>query len=126
MDNGKFKIRMGTPEENFKKLLQCLQEEFDYVCEEKRRLYQTLTEWNKDDELKRLSKVAEWYRSHSLETLSDNELCAIKEFRKKHYNSCGNGSTYQYELTGTGVGTAVKIRCPKCGEEKEVTDYESW
>ena len=126
MGDTKLKFRIGTPRYNFEKLVQCLREEFDCICEENDRLNQTLREWNKDKELQELYELAEWYRSHSLQTLSDDELCAIKEFRDRHYNSCGNGSTYQYELTGTGIGTAIKIRCPKCGEEIDVTDYASW
>lgn len=126
MGSGVLGIHIGAPEENFKKLQQCLQEEFDYVCKENEDLVKALKDWNKDEEVKKLRDLAEWYRSHSLQTLSDDELLMIKEFRDAHYNSCGNGSTYQYELVGTGIGTAIKIRCPKCGEERDITDYSSW
>lgn len=126
MGNGSFEVLFGTPEGRFKKALEYIQEEFDYVCEENERLAKSLMEWNRDDEIQKLRNLAEWYRTHSLKILSDDELCVVNEFRKKHYHSCGNGSTYQYELTGTGVGTAVKIRCPKCGEEMDATDYTSW
>ena len=119
-------VHFGTPQDNFKRLIQELKEEFDYVCEDNDQLYEQLNSWNKDTELDKANKRAEWHRTHSLHTLPDDELEAIKEFRYEHYCSCHNGNTYQYELSGQGIGTTIKIRCPKCGIEKDITDYSSW
>lgn len=125
-ENNLRRVHFGIPEENFEKLLQSIKEEFDYVCKENKELSKMLRDWNKDDEIKKLRDLVEWHRLHSLQTLSDDEFLEIKKFRDAHYNSCGNSSTYQYELTGTGIGTIIKIRCPKCGQETDVTDYASW
>ena len=38
-------------------------------------------------------------------------------------NSC---SRFIYDLQGTGIGTVVKIKCPICGAEEDMTDIESW
>ena len=77
--------------------------------------------------------AAEDTRHHSLLQLSDNEVKAIKDFRDKHYKKCAEplhskaaGNTYIYELTGTGLGTCIKITCPICGETEDVTDTDSW
>ena len=61
-----------------------------------------------------------------LAQISDNEKKAERAFRDSHYKSCKNGSKYLYELTGTGIGTAITIKCPVCGEEKNITDYDCW
>ena len=62
----------------------------------------------------------------SLCNLTDKEDERINKFRNKHYKKCGNGNKYLYELTGTGIGTIIKITCPICGKQKDVTDSDSW
>lgn len=120
------KMLFGSPKENFDNAIQQLKSVFDVLCDKNKHLSEQLSNWNKDDEIQKAHKEADWYKRNSLITLSDNEVAAIKEFKNRHYNSCHNGSTYQYELTGTGIGTAIKIKCPKCGEEIDITDYSSW
>lgn len=55
-----------------------------------------------------------------------NPMKSVEQFRNQHYVSCGNGSRYIFELTGTGIGEAISIQCPVCGERKDVTDVENW
>lgn len=61
----------------------------------------------------------------TLAVLSPVEYERAKTFREKHYQSCKN-NRYIYDLEGTGIGTIVKIKCPVCGEEKNITDLDSW
>lgn len=44
----------------------------------------------------------------------------------RHWKSCNNPSNFIYDLTGTGIGTVIKIKCPVCGEEQDITDYDCW
>jgi len=37
-----------------------------------------------------------------------------------------SGNTYIYTLTGTGIGACIKVKCPVCGEEEDITDISSW
>ena len=87
-----------------------------------------LAEFSVQDEIKRANEYAERIREHSLFTMSDKEAKAIKEFKADHSSCQSNklSTSYEYVLTGTGVGTAISIRCPVCGEEKNVTDYDMW
>ena len=32
----------------------------------------------------------------------------------------------QYELTGIGIGTAISVICPRCGECKGITSFDNW
>ena len=77
--------------------------------------------------------------------LTDKEAKAIKDFKDKHYNKCAKadieqlyksghfpatgcskGSTYIYTISGSSLGDSIKIKCPICGEEQEVTDGDKF
>lgn len=53
-------------------------------------------------------------RENSLLQLSSNESENIRDFRIKHFESCGNTGDYEYRLIGTGIGTDITIKCPIC------------
>lgn len=62
--------------------------------------------------------------------LSPIELARLKAFKDKHAESCPGittiGGKFTYIFTPTGIGTAVVVRCNACGEEKDITDVDSW
>lgn len=89
-------------------------------------LREQLSNFNKDEELEKLQKEYKDYRKHVLIDFSDVELKRYRDFRDKHYKKCNNGNRYIYTLTGCGIGTAIEIKCPICGEEEDITDVESW
>ena len=121
-DNDVFKML----NKKFDDILQELKNEYDSACQETHRLREKLMSWNRDEEIEAARAEASSIREHSLLVLTDAELDSLKKFRSRHYRSCGNGSTYQYELVGTGIGTVIKVRCPKCGEEEDITDFDSF
>ena len=79
----------------------------------------------KDEVVERLNKELERYRNNSLQVLSDKEMLQFKEFKHSHYKSCGTSDTWVL-LSPTGIGTAIKLKCPKCGEELDITDCNYW
>ena len=79
----------------------------------------------KDEVVERLNKELERYRKNSLQVLSDKEMLEFKEFKHSHYESCGTSDTWVL-LSPTGIGTAIKLKCPKCGEEVDITDIDHW
>ena len=79
----------------------------------------------KDEVVERLNKELERYRNNSLQVLSDKEMLQFKEFKHSHYKSCGTSDTWVL-LSPTGIGTAIKLKCPKCGEEVDITDIDCW
>mgnify|MGYP006988911962 CR=1 FL=1 len=96
-------------------------------------LQDTLREWNKDAEITKANKKAEYYREHSLLTLSDKEMKDLNEFRNRHFTQCAlplnkkiTGNKYIYTLTGTGFGTIIEVTCPICGATADITDTASW
>ena len=77
--------------------------------------------------------------------LTDKEAKAIKDFKDKHYKKCAekkldemyksgrfpvNGSTfdstYIYTVEGTSLGSIIKIRCPICNCEEDITDGDKF
>ena len=88
--------------------------------------------FNKDDKIQELTKEIKHTLRNSLMNMSDKEYEADRQFRTRHWamhnggKSKCDGNTYWYELSGTGIGTCIKIKCPICGEEKDITDTDSW
>ena len=79
----------------------------------------------KDEVVKRLNKELEYYRKNSLQALSDEEMSQFKEFKYTHYKSCRTSDVWVL-LSPTGIGTAIRLKCPKCGEELDITDINHW
>ena len=79
----------------------------------------------KDEVVERLNKELERYRNNSLQILSDKEMLEFKEFKHSHYESCGTSDVLVL-LSPTGIGTVIKLKCPKCGEEVDITDIDCW
>lgn len=57
-------------------------------------------------------------------SLKGSEIKAYNDFRNLH--KCCRGSinvTFSHE---SGIGTTVKVKCPVCGEEADITDVNTW
>ena len=111
---------------DFDKLLEDIRQEYNRVKAQNADLHKRLAEWNKDEEIQKANELTAFYREHSLHELSDREATRIAEFRKAHYASCKNAGTFLFELAGTGIGEEISIKCPVCGAEENVTDYDNW
>ena len=79
----------------------------------------------KDEVIERLNKELERYRNNSLQVLSDKEMSQFREFKYNHYKTCKTNDVLVF-LSPTGIGTVIKIKCPECGEEVDITDINSW
>ena len=79
----------------------------------------------KDEVVERLNKELERYRNNSLQVLSDKEMSQFKEFKYSHYKTCGSSDVWVL-LSPTGIGTAITLKCCKCGEEVDITDINHW
>ncbi|UUV46256.1 hypothetical protein [Bacillus phage vB_BanS-Thrax2] len=94
------------------------------LFEENEKLKQQLKDYRKEDEIKKLEAEISQLRLDTLHTLTAKEKVRATEFRKKHYESC-KGNT-EYILLGIGIGIATTLRCTKCGEKENITDYDGW
>jgi len=47
------------------------------------------------------------------------------DFWKQHNKKC-RASKMKVTIYHTEIGTAVKVKCPKCGKKKDITDYNVW
>ena len=79
----------------------------------------------KDEVVERLNKELERYIENSLQVLSDKEMLQFKEFKYSHYKSCRTSDVWVL-LSPTGIGTAIKLKCPKCLAELDITDCDHW
>lgn len=112
--------------QDMEKLLGSVQAEYDRQVSAAEYFRKKCEEFNKDDEIKQLETRLDEMRRLSLHVMNDEEYVSNAEFRAAHYMKCRNGSTFCYTLSGTGIGTAISVKCPVCGEEKDITDFGNW
>ena len=104
--------------------IELMQEDHDDLAESYRKLKD---EKFKDEEIKRLKKELDFYQRNTLVTLSDKQRENARRFQKEHYENCETGMmSFKYTIIPTGIGNVVEIRCPKCGEILDLTDYDMW
>ena len=116
------------------KVLADVKDEYTWMENEVKEMRERLQSWNKDEEIQKLKEKNDWIYAHCLcPNLSDKEVAAIRDFKKKHYETCcGNGmfknkgNTWRYEITGTGIGHIIKVQCIECGQWLDVTDIDNW
>lgn len=112
--------------DEFKKSVENMIDYINFCTEEVEKYKKKLNEYNKDEEIQKLNNKILKLKEHSLFDMTDRELAEEKAFRARHYKNCKNGSTFVYELTGTGIGTCIKITCPVCKKSKDITDVTGW
>lgn len=105
--------------------------EFDRLIEENKSLRERIAKFNEAEVIAEQKAIAEDIRKRSLLVMTEKESDAEIAFRNAHNHYRGlkigmYGSTFQYEISGAGIGTVLKIRCPVCGEERDITDYDAW
>ena len=111
---------------DMKELLEGVQEEYDRQVSLVDYFRKQCEEFRKDDEIKKLEEQLSEVRHYSLHVMNEEEYVENAAFRAAHYMKCRNGSTFQYELTGTGIGTMISVICPRCGERKDITSFANW
>ena len=109
-----------------KGLLALVQAEYDREADMTEYFRKKCEEFRKDEEIQKLEAEIEQLRRLSLHVMSEKEREDEQSFRNAHYDKCDNGNDYVYELIGTGIGTVISIKCPVCGEVKDITDIRSW
>lgn len=104
--------------------IELMQEDHDDLVESYRKLKD---EKFKDEEIKRLKEELDFYQRNTLVTLSDKQRENARRFQKEHYENCETGMiSFKYTIIPTGIGNVVEIKCPKCGEILDLTDYDLW
>ena len=113
---------------DIKDTLKELETQIDILQEDKedyRRAYLEIKDEKfKDEEVKRLKEELDFYKRNSLVVLSDTQRERAEEFQREHYKKCDTGHrSFVYTVTPTNVITIVELRCPKCGEIIDVSNY---
>ena len=114
-----------------KKMLQELSDKIELMQEDHNDLVESYRKLKdekfKDEEIKRLKEELDFYQRNTLVTLSDKQRENARRFQKEHYENCETGMiSFKYTIIPTGIGNVVEIRCPKCGEILDLTDYDLW
>ena len=116
---------------DIKKMLQELSDKIELMQEDHNDLVESYRKLKdekfKDEEIKRLKEELDFYQRNTLVTLSDKQRENARRFQKEHYENCETGKvSFKYTIIPTGIGNVVEIRCPKCGEILDLTDYDLW
>jgi len=59
-------------------------------------------------------------------SLHETEQKRYDAFRKSHYAKHPFRGGVPVTITPTGVGIHVSVKCPSCGKEKDITNYDIW
>lgn len=113
-------------ENDYQTAMQVITDYVNNLRAENQTLRDTLNSYNKDEEIAKLKTEMKELWDNSLFVLYPKEKDRIKEFEQIHYEKCRNSNEYTYHMTGTGIGTVVKVQCPVCKEIQDVTDVDSW
>ena len=113
---------------DIKDILKELETQIDILQEDKEDYRQAYLEVKdekfKDEEVKRLKEELDFYKRNSLVVLSDEQKERADNFIHEHYKKCETEyRSFVYSVTPTNVITIVELRCPKCGEIIDVTNY---
>lgn len=113
---------------DIKETLKELETQIDILQEDKedcRKAYLKIKDEKfKDEEVKRLKEELDFYKRNNLVTLSDVQRERAEEFQREHYKKCETGHrSFTYTVAPTNVITIVELRCPKCGEIIDVSNY---
>lgn len=124
-------MKAKKPEKQYSKLnidrmLDEVRAEYHRMQEIDDSLRAEILDWNRDEQIQEANMRADYCRKHSLCNLSEKELKDLVTFRKRHYESCKNSSTYIFEIAETGIGHCIKVKCPLCGQEEDITDLDCW
>lgn len=107
-----------------KKLLGNLDYYIDNLLKSNQELREQLSNYNKEDEIEKLKRQISEIQKYSVHIMSEKENDDAKVFRDEHYNSCKSNITYTLE--GTGIGTAISVKCKGCNTVKNITDVDNW
>ena len=124
-DDGK-EIIIGDPKKNIQQSVETIKKYVDYLVRDNKALRATIKRYDKESGIKAKEDEIHSIQQRAISALSPVEHDHDKAFRERHHQSCKNGSRFIYDLQGTGIGTIVKIKCPICGKEEDITDLDSW
>ena len=124
-DKGK-EIIIGDPEKNIQQSIETIKKFVNYLVQDNKALRATINRYDKESGIKAKEDEICTIRQRAISVLSSVEYDRDKAFRERHYQSCKNGSRYIYDIQGTWIGTIVKIKCPICDQEEDITDISSW
>ena len=124
-DDGK-EIIIGDPEKNIQQSVDSIKKSVDYLVRDNKALRAIIKAYDKKAGIKAKEDEIRSIHQRAITVLSSKEYERDKAFRERHHKSCKNGSRFIYDLQGTGIGTIVKVRCPICDVEEDITDMDSW
>ena len=124
MNDGK--IIFDDPEKNIEDSLAKIKESADYLVQRNRELNERLRQYDEKVGIKAKEDEIRSIFQRYISILSPVEHERDKEFRERNFQQCKNGSHFIYDLQVTKIGTIVKVRCPVCGVEEDITNLDSW
>lgn len=101
-----------------------LQDVDDYISKLESRIVDLTREiknYDKDIEIAKRDAEIENLQKHAIISTDNKTRPILEGFRKKHYKKCGNDNHYIYDVIGTGLGPIIKVCCPKCKKEIDIS-----
>ena len=120
------KIFKGNQKTKYENAITSIQDYVETLEDARDSLRDKLDTYNRNEELSKLRDDLYEAKRNSLLQLNATERERLADFKHKHYKECGNSGDFEYRVTGTGVGSIIKVKCTKCMDIEDITDFESW
>ena len=124
-DDGRIIIAYD-PEKSFRKGINSIRADFLNLIRDNKALRETVHTLEKNAGIDDKNREIQSIQQRAIAILSSKGHERDKAFRSQHYQQCNNGNHFIYDIQETGFGVIVKIKCPVCGAEEDLTDTESW
>ena len=107
------------------------EEKVEELIKRNKQLYTDAEFTVRKDYEKQIASLEEKLQLSYGEFSSQRELDAYNKFVNEHLiereeHKCNGGRVPYVIPNHTGIGTIFKVKCPICGEEKDITDSEAW
>ena len=111
--------------------IQYYQQQNQQLIEKNTKLHDDAVEIVRNEFIDKIQYLEEERKMSYGHFSSQKEKDAYHDFEKRHMHdrmtSRANGGKCPYIIpTGAGIGTILKVVCPICGEQEDITDIEVW
>lgn len=87
--------------------------------------FKKLEEYNKDEEIAKLSREIKFLKENAVYIMSDTEKLSYRKFVEEHNKEC-NRSRIEVRISSTGIGHIINCTCLSCSKNVDITDISNW
>ena len=111
---------------SFDRKLQDIKNEYARSLTRNSELCDLIDSLESGEKFKELERELDYYKTRSIYILYGKEKERYDDFINEHCGCDCKSKQINIELTGTGLGDCITLRCPVCGSSEDITDTDEW